>query len=131
MAPAPLGAFAFLVLMVTALGGTAVLVEWYDDERLHAPSGTFAVVVTHASLALISLVLLALFLAKRGTGLASAVVLAIVVTAAVGITAFLRSRRGRPNRRREGDVGRGFLVFHGGAAALLIAVAVVAAVSTH
>jgi len=126
-----MGAFAFMLLMVTALGGTLVLVEWYDDERRHAPSGTLAVIATHASLALLSLVLLALFLAMRGTGLASAAVAVLVITAMLGITAFLRSRRGKPNRRREGDVGRGFLVFHGGAAALTILVAVIAAVATH
>ena len=120
-----------MLLMVTALGGTLVFVEWYDDERRHAPSGTMAVVVTHASLALVSLVVVALFLAVRGTGLASAMVLALVVTAAVGITAFLRSRRGRPTRRRDGDVGRGFLYFHGGAAALTIIVAVVAALAAR
>jgi hypothetical protein len=125
------GAFAFMLLMITALGGTAVFVEWYDDERRRAPSGTLAVVITHASLALASLVLLALFLAMRGTTLASAVVVVLLLTAAVGITAFLRSRRGEPNRRREGDVGRGFLVFHGAAAALLIVVAIVAALASR
>jgi membrane protease YdiL (CAAX protease family) len=125
------GAFAFILLMLTALGGTMVLVEWYDDERRAAPNGTLAVIVTHASLALASLVLLALFLAKRGTTLASAVVVLLLLTAAVGVTAFLRSRRGRPNRRREGDVGRGFLIFHGAGAALLIVVAVVAVLSAH
>ena len=123
-----MGPFAFFLLMITALGGTMVLVERYDDERRHAPSGTLAVIVTHASLALASLVLLALFLAMRGATLASAVLL---LTAAVGVTAFLRSRRGQPNRRREGDVGRGFLVFHGAGAALLIVVTVVAAISAH
>jgi hypothetical protein len=117
--------------MVTALGGTMVLVEWFDDERQHAPNGTTAVVFSHVGLALASLVLLAVFLALRGTALASAAVLVLLLTAAVGITAFLRSRRGRPNRRREGDVGRGFLVFHGAGAALLITVAVVAAISAH
>ena len=113
--------------MVTALGGTMVLVEWYDDERQHAPNGTTAVVFSHVGLALASLVLLAVFLAMRGTALASAAVLVLLLTAAVGITAFLRSRRGRPNRRREGDVGRGFLIFHGGAAAILIIVVMAAA----
>jgi len=117
--------------MITALGGTMVLVEWYDDERRHAPSGTFAVIITHASLALASLVFLALFLAMRGPTLASAVVVLLLLTAAVGISAFLLSRRGQPNRRREADVGRGFLVFHGGAAALLIIVAVVAVFAAH
>ena len=126
-----MGPFAFILLMITALGGTMVLVEWYDDERHHAPSGTFAVIVTHASLALASLVFLALFLAIRGTTLASAVVVLLLLTAAVGVSAFLRSRRGEPNRRREGDVGRGFLVFHGGAAALLIVVAVIAVFAAH
>jgi small-conductance mechanosensitive channel len=126
-----LGAFAFMLLMVTALGGTAVLVEWYDDERRRAPSGTFAVVVTHASLALVSLVLLALFLTMRGTGIASAAVAALLVTAAFGVTAFLRSRRGQPNRRREGDVGRGFLVFHGAGAALTIVVAIIAVLASR
>ena len=126
-----MGAFAFILLMVTALGGTLVLVEWYDDERRHAPSGTMAVVITHASLALASLVVLALFLAIRGAGLASAVVVVLVVTAAVGVTAFLRSRRGEPTRRREGDVSRGFLLFHGGAAVLTIVVAVVAALAVR
>ena len=126
-----MGPFAFILLMITALGGTMVLVEWYDDERRHAPSGTLAVIVTHASLALASLVLLALFLAMRGATLASAVVVVLLLTAAVGVTAFLRSRRGQPNRRREGDVGRGFLVFHGAGAALLIVVTVVAAISAH
>src|SRR5436190_9083046 len=120
-----------MVLMITALGGTMVLVEWYDDERRHAPNGTTAVVFSHVGLALTSLVLLAVFLAKRGTTLASAVIIVVLLTAAVGITAFLRSRRGQPNRRREGDVGRGFLVFHGAGAALLIVVAVVAAVTAH
>jgi len=120
-----------MLLMVTALGGTMVLVEWYDDERRVAPNGTLAVIVTHASLALASLVLLALFLAKRGTTLASAVVVLLLLTAGVGVTAFLRSRGGRPNRRREGDVGRGFLIFHGAGAALLIVVAVVAVLSAH
>jgi hypothetical protein len=126
-----LGAFAFILLMLTALGGTMVLVEWYEDERHHAPNGTTAVVITHASLAFVSLVLFAVFLAMRGTALASAAVVAILLTAAVGITAFLRSRRGRPNRGRKGDVGRGFLVFHGAGAALLITVAVLAALATH
>jgi len=126
-----LGAFAFILLMVTALGGTMVLVEWYDDERRHAPTGTLAVVVTHASLALVSLVVLALFLAMRSGGLASATVVALVATAAIGVTAFLRSRRGAPNRQRQGDVGRGFLLFHGAAAALTIIVAVVAVLATR
>jgi hypothetical protein len=125
------GAFAFILLMVTALGGTMVLVEWYDGERQHAPNGTMAVVVTHATLALASLVVLALFLAKRGTGLASATVVVLVVTAAFGISAFLRSRRGQPTRRRDGDVGRGFLYFHGAAAALTILVAVIAALANR
>ena len=126
-----MGPFAFILLMITALGGTLVLVEWYDDERRHAPSGTMAVVVTHASLALASLVVLALFLAMRGAGLASAMVLALVVTAVVGVTALLRSRRGEPTRGREGDVSRGFLLFHGAAAALTIIVAVVAALAAR
>src|SRR5947209_16868452 len=117
--------------MVTALGGTLVLVEWYDGERQHAPNGTTAVVISHVALAVTSLVVLAVFLAMRGTTLASAVVVLLLLTAAVGISAFLRSRRGRPNRRREGDVGRGFLYFHGAAAALLIVVTVVAAISAH
>jgi hypothetical protein len=126
-----MGAFAFILLMVTALGGTLVLVEWYDGERRHAPNGTTAVIVSHVGLALTSLVLLALFLAMRGATLASAVVLFLLLTAGVGITAFLRSRRGQPNRRREGDVGRGFLYFHGAGAALLIVVAVAAAITAH
>ena len=120
-----------MLLMITALGGTMVLVEWYDDERRHAPDGTTAVVFSHVALAVASLVVLAVFLALRGTTLASAVVIVLLLTAAAGITAFLRSRRGQPTRRREGDVGRGFLVFHGAGAALLIAVAVVAALSAH
>ena len=62
-----MGAFAFILLMVTALGGTMVLVEWYDDERRHAPDGTTAVVFSHVGLALISLVLLAV-LAVTGCG---------------------------------------------------------------
>jgi hypothetical protein len=126
-----LGAFAFFLLMITALGGTLVLVEWFDGERQHAPNGTTAVVISHVGLALTSLVLLAVFLAMRGTTLASAVVVFVLLTAAVGVTAFLRSRRGQPNRRREGDVGRGFLYFHGAGAALLIAVAIAAAVTAH
>jgi len=125
------GPFAFFLLMVTALGGTMVFVEWYDDERRSAPSGTFAVVVSHIGLAVASLVLLAVFLAIRGATLGSAVVLALLLTAGVGVTAFLRSRRGEPNRQRQGDVGRGFLYFHGAGAALLIVVAVVAALSAH
>ena len=43
----------------------------------------------------------------------------------------IRSRRGQPNRGNQGDVGRGFLVFHGAGAALLIAVAIAAAISAH
>src|SRR6476469_5866354 len=117
------------MLMVTALGGTMVLIEWYDGERQSAPDGTFAVVVSHIALAVATLVLLALFLAVRGTGLASAMLGLLLLTAAFGITAFLRSRRGQPNRRKEGDVGLGFLVFHGGAAAILVVVAVLAALS--
>ena len=117
--------------MLTALGGAMVLVEWFDDERHHAPNGTTAVVFSHVGLALASLVLLAIFLAVRGTTLASVAVVTILLTAAVGVTAFLRSRRGEPNRKREGDVGRGFLFFHGGTAALLIVIAVVAALSSH
>jgi len=113
------------MLMITALAGTLVLVEWYDSERQHAPNGTTAVVFSHIGLALASLVLLALFLALRGTTLASAVIVLLVLTATAGISAFFRSRRGQPNRRREGDVSRGFLYFHGGAAALLIVVAIV------
>ena len=126
-----MGPFAFVLLMLTALGGAMVLVEWYDDERQHAPNGTFAVVLSHVGLALASLVLLAVFLAVRGGTLASAVVVTLLLTAGVGVTAFLRSRRGQPNRRREGDVGRGFLFFHGGTAAVLIVIAVVAALSSH
>ena len=56
---------------------------------------------------------------------------ALVATAAIGVTAFLRSRRGAPNRQRQGDVGRGFLLFHGAAAALTIIVAVVAVLATR
>lgn len=123
--------FAFFMLMVTALGGTLVLVEWYDSERLSAPNGTLAVVVSHVALAVATLVLLALFLAMRGTTLASLMLGLLLLTAAFGITAFLRSRRGQPNRQKEGDVGRGFLVFHGGAAAILICVAVVAVLSAR
>jgi len=119
------------MLMVTALGGTLVLVEWYDGERESAPNGTLAVVVSHVALALATLVLLALFLALRGVGLASAMLGLLLLTAGVGITAFLRSRRGQPNRRKEGDVGRGFLVFHGAAAAILIAVAIGVALSAR
>lgn len=126
-----MGPFAFFLLMLTALGGTMVFVEWYDEERRSAPSGTFAVVVSHIGLALASLVLLAVFLAIRGATLASAAVVVILLTAAVGVTAFLRSRRGQPNRKREGDVGRGFLYFHGAGAALLIVVALVAALTSH
>src|SRR4051812_16446092 len=117
--------------MITALGGTMVLVEWYDGERQHAPNGTTAVVFSHVGLAFSSLVLLAVFLAMRGTTLATAVIVVLLLTAAAGITAFLRSRRGQPNRGNEGDVGRGFLVFHGAGAALLIAVAIAAAISAH
>jgi small-conductance mechanosensitive channel len=126
-----MGAFAFFLLMVTALGGTMVFIEWYDGERQAAPNGTLAVVVSHVALAVATLVLLALFLATRGATLASVMLGLLLLTAAFGITAFLRSRRGQPTRRREGDVGRGFLVFHGGAAAVLILVAVVAALSAH
>ncbi|TMK89396.1 MAG: hypothetical protein E6G57_01650 [Actinobacteria bacterium] len=126
-----MGPFAFILLMITALGGTMVLVEWYDDERRHAPNGTTAVVFSHIALAVTSLVVLAVFLAMRGTGLATAAIGALLLTAVVGITAFLRSRRGQPNRRREGDVGRGFLLFHGAGAALLIVVAAVAVVTAH
>jgi len=125
------GPFAFIVLMITALGGTLVLFEWYDGERHGAPDGTTAVVFSHVGLALVSLVLLAVFLAIRGATLASAAVVAILLTAAVGVTAFLRSRRGQPNRKREGDVGRGFLYFHCAGAALLIVVAVIAALTAH
>ena len=120
-----------MLLMVTALGGTMVLVEWYDSERKDAPDGTTAVVFSHVGLALVSLVLLAIFLALRGTTLATVAVGVLLLTAAVGVTAFLRSRRGQPNRRREGDVARGFLYFHGAGAALLIVVAIVAAITTH
>ena len=123
--------FAFFMLMVTALGGTMVLVEWYDGERRSAPDGTLAVVVSHVALALATLVLLALFLAMRGATLASAMLGLLLLTAAFGVTAFLRSRRGEPGRRKEGDVGRGFLVFHGGAAAVLIVVAVLAVLSAR
>jgi small-conductance mechanosensitive channel len=119
------------MLMVTALGGTLVLIEWYDGERQSAPNGTLAVVVSHVALALATLVLLALFLAMRGATLASLMLGLLLLTAAFGITAFLRSRRGQPNRQSEGDVGRGFLVFHGGAAAILIFVAVVAVLSAR
>lgn len=126
-----MGPFAFFLLMVTALGGTMVFIEWYDTERLSAPNGTLAVVVSHMALALASLVLLAIFLATRGTTLASAMLVFVLLTAAVGVTAFLRSRRGQPNRRREGDVGRGFLIFHGGAAALLVVFALVVTLSAH
>jgi len=117
--------------MVTALGGTMVFVEWYDGERQAAPEGTFAVVVSHMALAVATLVLLALFLAIRGATLASVMLGLLLLTAAFGITAFLRSRRGQPNRRREGDVGRGFLVFHGAFAAVLIVVAALAVLSAH
>lgn len=123
--------FAFFMLMVTALGGTLVLVEWYDGERQSAPNGTLAVVVSHVALAVATLVLLALFLALRGAGLASAMLGLLLLTAAFGISAFLRSRRGQPNRRKEGDVGRGFLIFHGGAAAILIVVAIGVALSAR
>jgi len=123
--------FAFFMLMVTALGGTLVLVEWYDGERQSAPNGTLAVVVSHVALALATLVLLALFLALRGPGLASAMLGLLLLTAAFGISAFLRSRRGQPNRRKEGDVGRGFLFFHGAAAAILIVVAIGVALSAR
>ncbi len=126
-----MGPLAFILLMITALGGTMVLVEWYDGERQSAPNGTLAVVVSHVALAVATLVLLALYLAVRGTGLASAMLGLLFLTAAFGITAFLRSRRGQPNRRKEGDVGRGFLVFHGGTAAILIAVAIAVALSAH
>ncbi|GEM_PF-7132423 len=126
-----MGPFAFFLLMVTALGGTMVFIEWYDTERLSAPNGTLAVVVSHMALALASLVLLAIFLATRGTTLASVMLGLVLLTAAFGVTAFLRSRRGQPNRRREGDVGRGFLIFHGGAAALLVVFALVVALSAH
>ena len=126
-----MGPFAFILLLVTALGGTLVLVEWYDDERRHAPNGTMAVVVTHATLALASLVLLALYLAVRGTTLASTAVVVLLTTAAVGVSALLRSRRGQPTRRRDGDVGRGFLLFHGAAAALTIVIALVAILATR
>ena len=126
-----MGAFAFFLLMITALGGTLVFVEWYEDERQHAPNGTLAVVVSHVALALASLVLLTIFLAMRGGTLASAVVFFLLLTAAVGITGFLRSRRGEPSRQRKGDVGRGFLYFHGAAAAVTIIVAVMAAVAVH
>jgi hypothetical protein len=126
-----MGPFAFFLLMVTALGGTLVFVEWYDTERQAAPNGTLAVVVSHMALALASLVLLAIFLATRGTTLASVMLVLVLLTAVVGVTAFLRSRRGQPNRRREGDVGRGFLIFHGGAAALLVVFALVVALSAH
>jgi len=125
------GPFALILLLVTALGGTLVLVEWYDDERLHAPNGTMAVVVTHATLALASLVLLALYLTKRGTTLASTAFVVLLATAVVGVSALLRSRRGQPTRRRNGDVGRGFLLFHGGAAALTIAIALVAVLAAR
>jgi small-conductance mechanosensitive channel len=123
--------FAFFMLMVTALGGTMVLVEWYDGERRAAPDGTLAVVVSHVALALATLVLLAIFLAVRGATLASVMLGLLLLTAAFGVTAFLRSRRGQPNRRREGDVGRGFLVFHGGAAAVLIVVATAAVLAAR
>ncbi|MBV9410432.1 MAG: hypothetical protein JO148_02450 [Acidimicrobiia bacterium] len=126
-----MGPFAFFLLMVTALGGTLVFVEWYDSERLSAPNGTLAVIVSHMALALVSLVLLAIYLATRGTTLASVMLGLVLLTAAVGVTAFLRSRRGQPNRRREGDVGRGFLIFHGGFAALLVVFALVVALSAH
>src|SRR3954447_12845676 len=117
--------------MVTALGGTLVFIEWYDSERLVAPNGTLAVVVSHVALALATLVLLAIFLAVRGATLASAMLGLLLLTAAFGVTAFLRSRRGQPNRRREGDVGRGFLIFHGGAAAVLIVVATAAVLAAR
>ena len=123
--------FAFFMLMVTALGGTLVLVEWYDGERQSAPSGTLAVVVSHVALAVVTLVLLALYLAVRGATLASVMLGLLLLTAAFGVTAFLRSRRGQLNRRREGDVGRGFLAFHGAAAAILIVVAIATALSAR
>ena len=94
-----MGPFAFIVLMITALGGTLVLVEWYDGERHGAPDGTTAVVFSHVGLALVSLVLLAVFLAIRGATLASAAVVAILLTAAVGVTAADGvSQRARPDK---------------------------------
>src|SRR6476661_8903979 len=117
-----MGAFAFVLLMVTGLGGTVVFVDWYDDERQSAPNGTLGVVVSHVALALATLVLLILFLVTRRATFASVMLGLLLLTAAFGVTAFLRSRRGQPNRRREGDVGRGLLVFHGAAAAALILV---------
>ena len=126
-----MGPFALVLLLVTGMAGTMVLVEWYDDERHRAPNATMVVVVTHAALALASLVVMAVFLTTRATTLASAMVVVLVATAALGVTAFLRSREGQPTRRREGDVGRGFLLFHGAAAALTIIVAVVAALAAR
>ncbi|MBV8295219.1 MAG: hypothetical protein JO085_00145, partial [Acidimicrobiia bacterium] len=55
----------------------------------------------------------------------------LLATAVVGVSALLRSRRGQPTRRRNGDVGRGFLLFHGGAAALTIAIALVAVLAAR
>ncbi|MBV8162530.1 MAG: hypothetical protein JO265_16550 [Acidimicrobiia bacterium] len=126
-----MGPFALIMLLVTGLAGTMVLVEWYDDERRRAPNGTMAVVVTHATLALISLVVMAVFLTTRRTTLGSATVVVLLATAAFGVTAFLRSRRGQPNRGRAGDVGRGFLLFHGAAATLTIVVALVAVLASR
>ena len=77
-----------------ARGADAVLIEgelitWVGRGEPPQRPDEEAVVVTHASLALASLVLLVLFLAMRGTGLASAAVVVLVITAILGVTAFL------------------------------------------
>ncbi len=126
-----MGAFAFALLLVTALGGTMVLVEWYDGERPHAPSGTTAVVAVHVGLALASFAVMGVFLAIRGAGLATAMVAVVVLTALLGVTAITRSRRGRLRTARQGDVGIGFLAFHAAGALAVVVAAVVAAIIAH
>jgi uncharacterized membrane protein YidH (DUF202 family) len=126
------GALALVLLLVTGLGGTVAVVDWYESERQRAPRGTTAVVAGHVTLAVATLVVMAAFLLGKSGALGWAMIAALVATGALGATAFLRSRRGRSAAGGEDDrVAPAVLVFHGAAAALTLLFAVLAALAVR
>jgi hypothetical protein len=126
------GALALVFLLVTGLAGTVTVVDWYESERLCAPRGTSAVVAGHITLAVATLVVMTAFLLGKTASLGWLTVVVVPVTASFGITAYVRSTRGRSAGGDEADrVAPAVLVVHGAAAALTLLFALLAALAVH
>lgn len=117
---------ATMVVLANLAAGAIVLGFWTHPTRWQIDKRSTVLVVAHVVAAAGATFISVVYLISRNVGLASIGVVAVAVTASLGIATLLSSRRHEGSGRIP-RVPLGALAVHGAGAAMVVALAVIAA----